>query len=121
MEYRKIETNDDVDFDKLTVGDERLVPAIIIDRAQLALGQIGCIRMVGFMNREALEATQANGNVTFFSRSTQKLWTKGETSGNTLQVDEIYIDCDNDTLLITADATGPTCHTGSNSCFETQE
>lgn len=74
--------------------------------------------MLGFMNKEALEKTTSEGKVTFFSRSKNRLWTKGETSGNYLIVDEILTDCDGDTLLIKAYPQGPTCHTGSTSCFK---
>ena len=71
------------------------------------------------MNQEAWEKTQAEGKVTFFSRSKNRLWTKGEESGNFLFVKETHIDCDNDTILIKASPVGPTCHTGSRSCFQT--
>lgn len=76
------------------------------------------VLMLGYMNEEALEKTKSEGRVTFYSRSKQRLWTKGETSGNFLIVDEIQVDCDNDTLLIKAYQQGPTCHTGSTSCFQ---
>ena len=76
------------------------------------------ILMVGFMNAEAFEKTQEEGKVTFFSRSKDRLWTKGETSGNFLHVKSIQIDCDKDTLLIQAIPEGPVCHTGSKTCFE---
>lgn len=88
-----------------------LVPAIIQDFTTLQ------VLMAGFMNEEALEKTRREGKVTFFSRSRNRLWTKGETSGNFLYVREIKADCDNDTLLIKADPAGPVCHTGSKSCF----
>jgi phosphoribosyl-ATP pyrophosphohydrolase/phosphoribosyl-AMP cyclohydrolase len=88
-----------------------LVPAIIQDDASLQ------VLMVGFMNAEALQKTINEGKVTFFSRSKNRLWTKGETSGNFLYVKEITPDCDNDTLLIKATPAGPVCHTGSTSCF----
>lgn len=94
-----------VDFSK------GLIPAIIqhhLTRKAL---------MLGFMNEEALQKTQAEGKVTFFSRSKNRLWTKGETSGNFLFVKEIICDCDNDTLLITVAPAGPACHTGSETCF----
>jgi phosphoribosyl-ATP pyrophosphohydrolase/phosphoribosyl-AMP cyclohydrolase len=74
------------------------------------------VLMLGYMNEEALEKTKSEGRVTFYSRSKQRLWTKGETSGNFLIVDEIQVDCD--TLLIKAYPQGPTCHTGSTSCFQ---
>jgi phosphoribosyl-ATP pyrophosphohydrolase/phosphoribosyl-AMP cyclohydrolase len=87
-----------------------LIPAIVQDRT-------GMVRMLGYMNREALEATIASGLVTFFSRSKQRLWVKGETSGNRLRLIAVAADCDHDALLVRADAEGPTCHTGTDSCF----
>ena len=75
------------------------------------------VLMVGFMNQDAWTITLAKGLVTFWSRDRQTLWTKGETSGNVLRVKAIATDCDNDTLLIFADPTGPVCHTGSPACF----
>jgi phosphoribosyl-AMP cyclohydrolase / phosphoribosyl-ATP pyrophosphohydrolase len=98
-----------LDWDK-TAG---LLPVIIQDYKTLE------VLMLGYMNTEALEKTQAEGKVTFFSRSKNRLWTKGETSNNFLFVKELFVDCDNDTILIKADAVGPTCHTGSRSCFKT--
>ncbi|MFQ0971752.1 MULTISPECIES: bifunctional phosphoribosyl-AMP cyclohydrolase/phosphoribosyl-ATP diphosphatase HisIE [unclassified Gilliamella] len=77
----------------------------------------GDVLMLGYMNQEALAQTQNSGKVTFYSRTKQRLWTKGETSGNFLNVVSISTDCDNDTLLILVDPVGPTCHTGSTSCF----
>ncbi|OCG29461.1 bifunctional phosphoribosyl-AMP cyclohydrolase/phosphoribosyl-ATP diphosphatase [Gilliamella sp. HK2] len=77
----------------------------------------GDVLMLGYMNQEALTQTQSSGKVTFYSRTKQRIWTKGETSGNYLKVINITADCDNDTLLILADPIGPTCHTGANSCF----
>jgi len=88
-----------------------LVPVIIQDDATLQ------VLMLGYMNQEALEQTMREGKVTFFSRSKNRLWTKGETSGNFLFVKEILIDCDNDTILVKVNPAGPTCHTGTNSCF----
>ncbi len=98
-----------IDFNKLN----GLVPVIIQD------GQTLEVLMLGFMNQEAYDKTVNENIVTFFSRSKQRLWTKGETSGNFLHVQSIDIDCDNDTLLIKVKADGPTCHTGSRSCFNT--
>ncbi len=89
-----------------------LLPAIIQD------DQTGCVLMLGYMNAEAYAKTQAEGIVTFFSRSKNRLWTKGETSGNFLHVRQIIPDCDGDTLLIKATPDGPTCHTGADTCFE---
>ncbi len=88
-----------------------LVPVIVQDEATLQ------VLMLGYMNEAALAATRQSGKVTFYSRSRMALWTKGETSGNYLQVKDIRVDCDQDTLLITAIPLGPVCHTGSTSCF----
>ena len=75
------------------------------------------VLMLGYMNEEALAKTMETKKVTFWSRSRNKLWTKGETSGNFLEMKEIYSDCDDDAILIMAKPTGPTCHTGSKTCF----
>ncbi|MEN9444417.1 MAG: hypothetical protein RIS47_1307 [Bacteroidota bacterium] len=88
-----------------------LVPAVVQDAHNKT------VLMVGFMNQEALDKTQAEGKVTFFSRTKNRLWTKGETSGNFLIVKDIKVDCDNDTLLISAEPVGPVCHTGEETCF----
>ena len=88
-----------------------LVPVVIQDNNSLQ------VLMVGYMNEDAYKKTLEEGKVTFFSRSRNRLWTKGETSGNFLIVKEITIDCDNDALLIKADPSGPVCHTGTKSCF----
>jgi phosphoribosyl-ATP pyrophosphohydrolase/phosphoribosyl-AMP cyclohydrolase len=88
-----------------------LLPAIVQDRRS------GRVLMVGYMNREALEATLETGLATFFSRSRQRLWQKGERNGNRLHVRAMFADCDDDALLVLADAEGPTCHTGTLSCF----
>ena len=96
-----------MDFEKLN----GLVPAIIQDAVTSR------VLMLGFMNEGALEKTRNEGKVTFFSRTKQLLWTKGEESGNFLYVKEIIEDCDQDTLLIKADPAGPVCHTGSDTCF----
>ena len=77
----------------------------------------GEVLMLGYMNADALAQTRASGHVTFYSRSKQRLWTKGESSGHVLVLKSIRIDCDGDTLLVQADPQGPTCHTGSFSCF----
>lgn len=95
-------------FNKSTDG---LLPVIIQDSAT------SIVLMLGYMNAEAFEKTKNEKRVTFFSRSKNRLWTKGEESGNFLNVDEIKIDCDNDTLLIKANPSGPVCHTGSDTCF----
>lgn len=98
---------DALDWDKM----DGLIPAAVQDRAS------GRMLMLGYMNREALLATLASGKVTFFSRSKQRLWTKGETSGNVLKFVAAHEDCDADALLILADPVGPTCHEGTASCF----
>ncbi len=77
--------------------------------------------MVGFMNEDAYHKTVQENRVTFFSRTKQRLWTKGETSGNFLHVSDIKVDCDNDTLLIKATPSGPVCHTGADTCFSEAE
>lgn len=103
-------TADDIaalDWDKT----EGLLPAVVQHRAS------GRVLMLGYMNREALTATLGSGLVTFFSRSKQRLWQKGESSGNRLHMQAVFADCDNDALLVIADAHGPTCHTGTTSCF----
>jgi len=118
MNLREVEL-ETVDFTKLlsTMG-EQLVPAVIVDSAQMATDGLASVLMVGFMNRLALEATMASGNVTFYSRTSQALWEKGATSGNYLKVRNIFTDCDNDSLLIDAEPSGPTCCQGTESCFE---
>jgi len=97
-----------IDFQKYT---DDLVPAVVQDSATQ------CVLMVGFMNAESFELTQGTGVVTFYSRSRQSLWVKGESSGVMLHVDRILLDCDNDTILIKARPTGPVCHTGADTCF----
>lgn len=106
-----------IQFNELDVNKspEGLIPAIIQDERTLQ------VLMLGYMNEEAFLKTQKEGMVTFFSRSRQKLWTKGETSGNFLKVISISKDCDNDTLLVRVVPTGPVCHTGSDNCFDTRE
>lgn len=96
-----------IDFAKL----DGLVPCIVQDAAS------GVVLMLGFMNKEALQKTLSEKRVTFFSRTKQRLWTKGETSGNFLAVVDVLSDCDNDTLLIKANPEGPVCHTGADTCF----
>lgn len=89
-----------------------LLPVVVQDADSLA------VLMLGYANAESLELTLATGHMTFFSRSKQRLWTKGESSGNVLAVVAVRVDCDNDTLLVSARPAGPTCHTGSESCFD---
>ena len=99
--------NTKLDFEKMN----GLIPAIIQNY------KTNEILMLGFMNKEAWEKTQKTKKVTFWSRTRNELWTKGESSGNFLLVKKIYIDCDDDTLLIKANPKGPTCHTGNKTCF----
>ncbi len=96
-----------INFDK----QNGLVPAVVQDSVTLK------VLMVGFMNQEAYEKTQQEKVVTFFSRTKNRLWTKGETSGHFLHVNDILVDCDQDTILIKATPQGPTCHTGADTCF----
>ena len=102
------------DFDLSKTGDG-LLPAIIQDDRTLK------VLMMGYMNREAFEKTCSEGRVCFYSRTRKTLWTKGETSGNFLNVVKMYKDCDSDTLLIRAIPDGPTCHRGTLSCFDTED
>ncbi len=100
-----------IDFNKNTDG---LVPAIIQD------AQTKNVLMLGYMNQEAFDTTQETRKVTFFSRSKSRLWTKGEASGHFLNLVDIKLDCDNDTLLIQVNPVGPTCHTGTDTCWHEQ-
>jgi len=99
--------NKELNFDK----NNGLIPAVIQDNKTKQ------VLMLGYMNQQALEVTRKSGNVTFYSRSKQRLWTKGETSGNFLKLDSLKADCDGDTLLIKAQPLGPTCHLGTDTCF----
>ena len=105
-------TFDDFNLEKCADG---LLPVIVQDATTLK------VLMLGYMNREAYDKTANEGRVTFFSRTRNTLWTKGETSGHFLLVKEMYADCDMDTLLIKAEPIGPTCHRGTTSCFDTPE
>lgn len=96
-----------LDFEKT----DGLIPAIIQDN------ETNKVLMLGYMNQEALNKTQETGKVTFFSRTKQRLWTKGEESGNFLNLVSIAVDCDNDTLLVKVNPVGPVCHTGQDTCF----
>ena len=91
--------------------DKGLIPAIAQD------AKTGEVLMVAYMNQESLEKTLATGQVWFFSRKRKELWHKGATSGNYLNVKKVFIDCDEDTVLLQVDAAGPVCHTGNRSCF----
>lgn len=97
----------ELNFDK----GNGLIPCVIQD------SETNTVLMLGYMNKEAYQKTISEKRVTFFSRSKQQLWTKGETSGNYLELIEIKADCDKDTLLIKAKPTGPVCHTGADTCF----
>jgi len=97
-------------MDKIKFGPQGLIPAVV----QAPGGEV---RMVGYMNAEALALTLSSGWVTFWSRSRNRLWVKGETSGNRLKFQDIFLDCDGDTLLVLAEPQGPTCHLGTASCF----
>jgi phosphoribosyl-ATP pyrophosphohydrolase/phosphoribosyl-AMP cyclohydrolase len=101
----------EIDFSRLAHG---LIPAIIQD------SETKNVLMLGYMNKEAYQKTVETGKVTFFSRSKQRLWTKGEESGNFLNLVDIKNDCDEDTLLIQAKPVGPTCHTGADTCWQTE-
>jgi phosphoribosyl-ATP pyrophosphohydrolase/phosphoribosyl-AMP cyclohydrolase len=100
-------TTQELDWDK----GGGLMPAVVQDAGS------GAVLMLGYMNREALAATEATGRVTFWSRSKGRLWTKGESSGHFLQLRQIAADCDGDTLLILAEPTGPACHKGTPTCW----
>ena len=99
----------------LSKNADGLLPVIVQDSVTLK------VLMLGYMNEEAFDKTLASGQVTFWSRSRQALWTKGETSGNFLTVVDMYPDCDADTLLVRAIPAGPTCHRGTTACFDTPE
>ena len=105
-------TFDDFNLEKCADG---LLPVIVQDATTLK------VLMLGYMNREAFEKSVAQGRVTFFSRTRNQLWTKGETSGHYLIIKDMYADCDGDTLLVKAEPMGPTCHRGTTSCFDTPE
>ena len=96
---------------ELTFNDQGLLPAVIQDWLD------GTVLMLGYMNQEALNRTLATKSVHFWSRSRQRLWEKGETSGHKLMVKDLFVDCDRDTILVKAQPTGPTCHTGERACL----
>lgn len=106
-----VENSNELAWDKM----DNLLPAIIQDAAT------GTVLMQGFMNKEALKATLESGKATFFSRSKQRLWMKGESSNNTLDVKQVLADCDKDCLLIAANPNGPTCHLNTMSCFPEEQ
>ena len=107
LEYKKVKEYMKIDFEKMN----GLVPAIIQDATTKN------VLMLGFMNEEAYEKTLETKHVTFWSRTRHTLWTKGETSGHFLNLVDIKIDCDNDTLLVRVNPVGPTCHTGTDTCW----
>lgn len=100
-----------IDIEKLKFDEKGLIPAIVQD------ANTGVVLMQAYMNRESLDETLKSGKVCFFSRSRQKLWTKGDESGNFLHLKTILADCDNDSLLVKAVPAGPTCHTGTDTCW----
>ena len=104
-----------MDIDNLNYDDKGLIPAIIQDSISFN------VLMLGYMNKDSLKHTLETEEVTFFSRSKQRLWTKGETSGNKLLLKSIEFDCDKDALLIKADQLGPTCHLENYSCFKSEK
>ena len=104
----------EVGLDAVTFDARGLVPAIVQG------ADVGDVRMLGYMNREALERTLRTGEVWFWSRSRGDFWRKGATSGNTLEVVEVLVDCDADALLVRARPHGPTCHTGEETCFHSR-
>jgi phosphoribosyl-ATP pyrophosphohydrolase/phosphoribosyl-AMP cyclohydrolase len=104
-----------MDIDNLNYDDKGLIPAIIQDSISFN------VLMLGYMNKDSLQHTLKTQEVTFFSRSKQRLWTKGETSGNKLLLESIELDCDKDALLIKADQLGPTCHLENYSCFKSEK
>ncbi|MGE3624145.1 MAG: bifunctional phosphoribosyl-AMP cyclohydrolase/phosphoribosyl-ATP diphosphatase HisIE [Bdellovibrionales bacterium] len=102
----------ELDLEKIDwAKSDGLVPAVVQDVRN------GCVLMLGYVNREALEASRQSGLMTFYSRSKQRLWQKGETSGHVLRIEKIRLDCDADTVLVLALPEGPTCHNGTQSCF----
>ncbi len=108
-EIENVTTEDFIN--RLKFDEKGLIPAIVQDNAD------GAVLMLGYMNKDSVKMTLEKQLVTFWSRSRQEYWTKGETSGNFLQLVELYTDCDNDTILVKAIAKGPTCHTNKRSCF----
>jgi phosphoribosyl-ATP pyrophosphohydrolase/phosphoribosyl-AMP cyclohydrolase len=95
----------------LKFNEKGIIPAIVQD------ADSGEVLMLGYMNEEALRRTLSSGEAWFYSRSRQRLWHKGETSGNRIKVISVWKDCDSDTILVKGKATGPVCHTGNNTCF----
>lgn len=121
MSLRNIETEPGLTLEALAFNADGLIPAVVVDEAKLANGGLEGVRMLAWMNLEALQQTLDTRLVTFWSRSRQELWTKGESSGNVLRLRGVYADCDLDTLLVDAQAVGPSCHNGTDTCFEVSE
>jgi len=103
-----------MDFSQLKFDEQGLIPAVVQDWRDAS------VLMLGFMNREALQKTLESKSVHFWSRSRNKLWEKGETSGHKLNLKDLFVDCDGDTVLVKAEPIGPTCHTGEKACFFTR-
>ena len=101
-----------LDLDQLKFDSSGLIPCIVQN------GESGKVLMLGYMNLDSIKQTLESKKVTFFSRSRSEIWVKGETSGNTLELVSIAMDCDSDALLVNAIPNGPTCHTGAESCFD---
>jgi phosphoribosyl-AMP cyclohydrolase len=102
------------DTSSLTFNDDGLIPAIAVD------AESGAVLMLAWMNRESLEQTIATGRVTYWSRSRGQLWRKGDTSGHTQELVDLYVDCDDDTLMLKVKQVGAACHTGEKTCFFTK-
>ena len=102
----------DLDIKDVNFDDNGLAPCVVQNH------ETGKVLMLGYMNLESLKLTLSSRRVTFYSRSRQQLWEKGESSGNTLEVVQVYLDCDGDAILAKVKPIGPTCHTGAESCFE---
>lgn len=119
-ELRTITSAEELDFGKLTdpQSGEGILPVVCIDESRLISLGLAAYLMQGYANFEAVAETLQSGRATFWSRSKQRLWTKGEQSGNFLLVTAAYSDCDMDSLLLNVEPQGPACHTGSRSCFE---
>lgn len=106
----RLDVNDKLS-DQLHFNHQGLIPTIVQNKTT------GEILMMAYVNQESLDKTIESGNATFWSRSRQKLWMKGETSGNVIRINKILLDCDGDSLLFIGDPVGPTCHTGERTCF----
>jgi phosphoribosyl-ATP pyrophosphohydrolase/phosphoribosyl-AMP cyclohydrolase len=121
-EFRELLSPKDITYGKILdpQSSEMLVPVIVIDVNALAADGLRAIRMQGWANRAAVAQTLETGLTTFWSRSKQGIWVKGAESGNILPVNNLYTDCDNDCIIADVSPVGPTCHTGTTSCFNTK-